>query len=105
MSIHLPMDSQSRRLSTPSCHFSNKQMKIIDDNVLQKSVPIEFSIKFMKDGRNNRFDLSLRKLSMTNSTGGTLQVIFVHHVHSKFATPILHVIDKLKNNEIFSSYT
>ena len=30
---------------------------------------------------------------------------FVHHVHSKYATPILHVIDKLKNYETFSTYT
>ena len=28
-----------------------------------------------------------------------------HHVQTKFATPILHAIDNLKFNDIFSTYT
>ena len=30
---------------------------------------------------------------------------FVHHVHAKFATHIIHVIDKIRNYDIFSTYT
>ena len=37
-------------------------------------------------------------------TGGVTPCQFVHHVRAKLATPILHVIDRLNNCDIFSTY-
>ena len=37
--------------------------------------------------------------------GGFTPCQFEHHVRPKFATPILHVIDNVKNYEFFPTYT
>ena len=38
-------------------------------------------------------------------TRGFTPCQFEHHMRPKFATPILHVIDKFRNYDIFSTYT